>query len=358
MARALGDDVRERGLGEAVTELRENTREQLEPHVGIQASCRITGICRSTHYRKKNPPKPATPTVRPSPPNALSAAERDELVQVLNSERFRDTSVRQVWAALLDEGIYLASPSTMYRELRARGQVRERRAQARHEPRKKPHLVARAPNQVWTWDITKLPGPVRGRYYDLYVMIDIFSRYVVHWEIHLRESGEIAGAFITNSFRANGGIAPKYIHSDRGSAMTSITVAELLSDLGIVKSHSRPKTSNDNPYSEAQFKTLKYCPVFPEKFGSVHDARSFCRRFFEFYNHEHYHSGVGFHTPFTVHIGTAGAIQHKRAATIEVFRAANPRRFTRRPSLPEVPDVAWINQPDGQEQHRPEKAPA
>src|SRR5699024_6912711 len=183
-------------------------------------------------------------------------------------------------------------------------QVRERRAQARHEPRKKPHLVARAPNQVWTWDITKLPGPVRGRYYDLYVMIDIFSRYVVHWEIHLRESGEIAGAFITNSFRANGGIAPKYIHSDRGSAMTSITVAELLSDLGIVKSHSRPKTSNDNPYSEAQFKTLKYCPVFPEKFGSVHDARSFCRRFFELYNHEHYHSGVGFHTPFTVHIGT------------------------------------------------------
>src|SRR5699024_7283073 len=147
-------------------------------------------------------------------------------------------------------------------------------------------------------------------------------------------------------------------HSDRGSAMTSITVAELLSDLGIVKSHSRPKTSNDNPYSEAQFKTLKYCPVFPEKFGSVHDARSFCRRFFEFYNHEHYHSGVGFHTPFTVHIGPAGAIQHQRAATSEVFRAATPRRFTRRPSLPEVPDAAWINQPDGQEQHRPEKAPA
>ncbi|WP_218034033.1 integrase catalytic domain-containing protein, partial [Acrocarpospora corrugata] len=176
---------------------------------------------------------------RPTPPNALSKEECDELIAVLNSEEFRDKSVRQAWAALLDRGVYLASASTMYRELRKRRQVRERRAQARHEPLKKPHLEARAPNDVWTWDITKLHGPNRGEYYDLYVMIDIFSRYAVHWEIHLRETGELAEKFIENCIRANGGIAPRHLHSDRGPAMTSISVAELLSDLGIIKTHSR-----------------------------------------------------------------------------------------------------------------------
>jgi putative transposase len=358
MARALGDDVRERGLGELVTELREQAREQLESHVGVQASCRITGISRSTLYRRRSPKPEKTESVRPAPPNALTEAERDELIATLNSEEFRDKAVRQVWAALLDRGVYLASPSTMYRELRAREQVRERRAQARHEAKKKPQLQARAPNEVWSWDITKLPGPVRGRFFDLYVVIDIYSRYVVHWEIHLRESGEIAEKFIENAIRVNGGIAPGTLHSDRGTAMTSISVAELLSELGIIKSHSRPKISNDNPYSEAQFKTLKYCPVFPGSFGSFADARSFCRRFFEYYNHQHYHSGIGLHTPFTVHIGTAHAIQDKRAVTIEAFRAANPQRFTRKPSLPKIPTVAWINRPDEDSDHQAQEASA
>lgn len=342
-----------------MTEFREQAREQLEPHVGVQASCRITGISRSTLYRRRTPkPEKLEPGVRPVPPNALTEQERDRLIEILNSEEFRDKAVRQVWAALLDRGVYLASPSTMYRELRARGQVRERRAQARHDAKKKPQLEARASNDVWSWDITKLPGPVRGRFFDLYVVIDIYSRYVVHWEIHLSESGEIAERFIENAIRANGSIAPGTLHSDRGTAMTSLSVAELLSELGITKSHSRPKTSNDNPYSEAQFRTLKYCPVFPGRFGSFADARSFCRRFFDYYNHRHYHSGIGLHTPFTVHIGTAQAIQDKRASTIEAFRAANPRRFTRRPRLPKIPTVAWINRPDEDSHNQTQEASA
>jgi putative transposase len=347
MARALGDDVRERGFGEFVAELREEAREQLAGHVGIQKSCLLTGIARATLYRRLNPkPERESPVVRPAPPNKLSPAECAEVIATLNSEEFRDKSPRQVWAALLDQGIYLVSVSTMYRLLRERGQVRERRAQARHAAKKKPQLIAREPNEVWSWDITKLRGPAPGRFFDLYVMIDIFSRCVVHWEVHAGESGQIAKQFIENCIRVNGGIAPGTIHSDRGTAMTSQSVAELLSTLGITKSHSRPKISNDNPYSEAQFRTLKYCPAFPEEFGSIQDSRRFCRRFFEYYNHDHYHSGIGLHTPFTVHIGTAQAIQDKRATTIERFRAANPHRFTRTPTLPRLPAVAWINRPD------------
>jgi putative transposase len=234
----------------------------------------------------------------------------------------------------------------MYRELRRREQVRERRAQARHEAKKKPYLAAYAPNETWSWDITKLQGPGRRQFYDLYVMLDIFSRYVVHWEVHLRESGELAERFMQNSFVANGGVVPGTIHSDNGTSMTSKPVTALLADLDIIKSHSRPKVSNDNPYSEAQFKTLKYCPVFPKKFDSLDEAETFCHHFFDYYNHRHYHVGIGLHTPFTVHIGTAQAIQHKRAATIEAFRAANPRRFTQTPALPKIPEVAWINRPD------------
>jgi putative transposase len=353
MARALGNDVRERGLGQLVTELRAETREQLEPHVGIQRSCALTGINRSTLYRQRQPkekkPESISVSVRQAPPNALSKEECEELVAVLNSSEFVDKSPRQVWAILIDRGTYLASVSTMYRVLRAQGLVRERRAQARHEAKKKPHLVARAPNEVWSWDITKLPSIERGKYFELYVMIDIFSRYVVHWEVHVRESGDLAKQFIENCIRANGGIAPRTIHSDRGTSMTSKSVASLLSDLDIIKSHSRPRVSNDNPYSEANFKTLKYCPVFPEVFGSAQDARSFCRRFFEYYNHRHYHTGIGLHTPFTVHIGTAHAIQDRREETIEKFRAANPQRFTRRPSLPKLPTEAWINEPGDDE---------
>ena len=325
-------------------------RAQLEPLVGIKASCRLSGVNRSTFYRHRGPhPLAPDQTPRRSPPNRLSPTECEHILAVLNSARFRDKAPRQVWAALLDEGTYLCSVSTMYRLLRAQGQTRERRAQARHGAKTKPELVARAPNRVWSWDITKLRGPGPGKFFDLYVMMDIYSRYVVHWEVHSHESGRTAREFIKNCVRANSGVAAEVIHSDRGTAMTSLSVAELLSVLGISKSHSRPKNSNDNPYSEAQFKTLKYCPTFPDRFGSMQDARQFCRSFFEFYNFNHYHCGIGLHTPFTAHIGTAHAIQHKRAETIEAFRAANPQRFTRRPVLPDLPEAAWINGPDGKD---------
>jgi transposase InsO family protein len=341
-----------------VTELRDEAREQLESHLGIQGSCRMTGINRATFYRRHKPKEGAPEAFRVAPTYSLSREECRELVEILNSRRFADKSPRQVWAALLDEGVYLASVSTMYRVLRAEGQVRERRAQARHDAKKEPQLIARKPNDVWSWDITKLRGPDRGRFFDLYVMIDIFSRCVVHWEINIRESGELAKSFIENAIRMNGGVAPDVIHSDRGTSMTSISVTELLCDLGIIKSHSRPKVSNDNPYSEAAFKTMKYCPVFPELFGSFADARSFCRRFFDYYNHDHYHSGIGLRTPFSVHIGTAQAIQDKRAATVEQFRAANPQRFTRKPTLPKLPAVAWINKPDEDQDRQTEETAA
>jgi putative transposase len=215
----------------------------------IAVCCALTGIPRGSYYRSLRARPERAPAPRPAPPNKLTAAEREELVAVLNSPRFVDKAPRQVWAALLDEGIYLASVSTMYRLLRERDQVRERRAQARHETRKKPYLAARAPNEIWSWDITKLPGPATRQFYDLYVMIDIFSRYVVHWEIHLRESGELARQFMENSLLANGGIAPQTIHSDNGTAMTSKPVTDLLATLDIIKSHSRPKVSNDKTRS-------------------------------------------------------------------------------------------------------------
>ncbi|WP_243715059.1 IS3 family transposase [Actinomadura bangladeshensis] len=329
-----------------MTHCRDETLSLLVEHLPIRTSCALSGVPRSSFYRRRNPaPDNSEPMGRPAPPNALSESERAELVETLNSDRFADKAPRQVWAALLDEGVYLASVSTMYRELRRRDQVRERRAQARHQARTKPYLAARAPNQIWSWDITKLPGPGPRQFYDLYVMLDIFSRLVVHWEVHLRESGELAEQFMQNSFVANGGIVPGTIHSDNGTSMTSKPVTELLADLDIIKSHSRPKVSNDNPFSEAQFKTLKYCPVFPARFDSLDEAETFCHHFFDYYNHRHYHAGIGLHTPFTMHIGTAQAIQHKRAATIAAFRAANPQRFTQTPTLPKIPTLAQINRP-------------
>jgi putative transposase len=312
---------------------------------GVKKACELTGKSRAAVYRGRDGARPGCRERRPAPPNALSAGERAALVAVLDSPRFRDKAPRQVWALLIDEGIYLASVSTMYRLLREAGQVRERRAQAAHPARKKPELIAAAPNRVWSWDITRLAGPRRGVYYHLYVMIDIFSRCAVHFEVHATELGELAKDFMTGAIRLNGGIAPHAIHADRGTSMTSKPVSALLSDLAILKSHSRPKVSNDNPYSEAQFKTLKYCPAFPGKFGSLQDARAFCRAFFTYYNHEHRHSGIGLHTPYSVHIGTAPAIQEKRQDVLNAACAANPRRFTRRPRPPKMPATAWINKP-------------
>ncbi|MFG1828144.1 IS3 family transposase [Microbispora bryophytorum] len=329
-----------------MTACRRETLDQLTAYLPVTACCALTGVARGSYYRSLRPVAEREVAPRPAPPNKLTDAEREYLADILNSPRFADKAPRQVWATLLDEGAYLASVSTMYRLLRERDQVRERRAQARHEARTKPYLAAHAPNEIWSWDITKLHGPADRQYYDLYVMLDIFSRYVVHWEVHLRESGELAAQFMENALIANGGIAPATIHSDNGTSMTSRPVSDLLATLDIVKSHSRPKVSNDNPYSEAQFKTLKYCPVFPERFASLQEAETFCYRFFTYYNHEHYHAGIGLHTPFTVHMGTAAAVQDKRAETIERFRAANPQRFTRAPQLPKIPEVAYINQPE------------
>jgi putative transposase len=307
----------------------------------------LLGKSRATLYRQNNPAPPARPTerVRPVHPAELSQTERAELLAILNSERFVDRSPAQVWAILLDQGVYLASVSTMYRLLREHDQTRERRAQATHPAKKKPELLATGPNQVWTWDITKLAGPVRGVYYDLYVILDIFSRKAIHYEVHPTETGELAKAFIDQAIDENNGIRPGAVHADRGTSMTSQPVAALLAFLGIDQSHSRPHVSNDNPYSEAQFKTLKYCPAFPGNFGSIQDARAFCKVFFGYYNHEHRHSGIGYHTPASVHDGTAVQIQARRAEVLNAAYTANPQRFHRRPEPPALPTKVWINQP-------------
>ena len=319
----------------------------LKPLVGTAGACRGSGRSRATHYRRLAPPLLGPPVPRSTPPNALSEHETAELLAVLRSPRFADLAPAQVWAILLDEGRYLGSISTMYRVLRASGEVRERRAQATHPARARPELMADRPNMCWSWDITKLRGPDKGVWFDCYVIIDIFSRYVVGWMVATTETAELAEEFITAAVAAQGvGKGTLSIHADRGTSMTSKGVAELLADLGVGRTHSRPHVSNDNPYSEAVNKTLKYCPAFPARFGSIEDARGFCGVFFEYYNHEHRHSGIGLHTAASVHYGTATAVRAQRAKTLDAAYAANPARFCgRRPSPPKLPTVAWINNP-------------
>jgi putative transposase len=319
---------------------------ELASLTSTKRACDLLGKSRATHYRraKPTPAAKASRAPRSRPANALTDAEQARVLDVLRSPRFVDKAPAQVWATLLDEGTYLCSEATMYRLLRAHGEVRERRRQATHPPRVRPELVAHAPNEVWTWDITKLHGPYRGVYYDLYVMLDIYSRYVVGWQVAPRESGELAEEFIADAI-ARIGAAPKAVHADRGTSMTSKPVAVLLADLGIARSHSRPRVSNDNPYSESAFKTLKHCPAFPDRFGSIHDARAFCQEFFSYYNHDHRHSGIGLHTPASVHFGTADQVRAQRAKVLNAAYAANPNRFRRRPTPPPIPGAAWINQP-------------
>lgn len=266
------------------------------------------------------------------------------MLDLLHEERYADLSVAQVWARELDEGRYLCSQSTMYRILREAGEVRERRSQPVHPPRKRPELLATGPCGVWSWDITKLKGPDKGVWYSLYVIIDIYSRYVPGYLVAPSEDGELAKALIADAIDRTH-TAPRVIHADRGSSMTSRTVAELLTELGVTRTHSRPKTSNDNPYSEAQFKTLKYCADFPARFGSIQHARAFADELFALYNHEHRHSGIGLHTPASVHFGTTEQVREQRAATLAAAYAAHPERFARRPTPPEIPAVAWINEP-------------
>ena len=327
----------------------------LEAVTSLKRACELIGANRSTIQRRRQPPKAGPPAPRPAPPNKLSEPERQHILSVLRSETYRDLAPAQVWARLLDDGIYLCSISTMYRLLSIAGENRERRRQRTHPARTKPELIASAANQVWSWDITKLAGPERGVYYELFVIIDIYSRYVVAWTIAPTatgklapaETGELAEAFIAEAVDRQGiGRDQLTLHADRGSSMTSKPVAQLLVDLGVARSHSRPSVSNDNPYSEANLKTLKYCPAFPARFGSISDTRTFCERFFDHYNHIHRHSGIGLHTPASVHYGTATEIRAQRAATLDVAYAANPARFRHRaPTPPKLPSVAWINEP-------------
>lgn len=324
------------------------TFDELEPLVGIKAACAAVGRPRASHYRRGRPPRCGPPAPRPTPPNALTPAERQAVLDTLHSARFADAAPAQVWATLLDEGAYLGSESTMYRLLRANGETGERRRQATHPPRAIPELVATKPNEVWSYDATALKGPTRGVHYDLLVMLDIYSRYAPGWLVVDSHDGDIVKAWIDQVVAAQGGIDPGTltIHADRGSPMTSKPVAVLLSDLKIGRTHSRPHVSNDNPFSEAGFKTLKYCPEFPERFGCLADARAFCDGFFERYNHHHRHSGIGLHTPASVHFGTAAAVRAERAQVLNAAYAAHPERFINKtPTPPPLPGPTWINKP-------------
>ncbi|MGH7427603.1 MAG: transposase [Candidatus Methylomirabilaceae bacterium] len=314
--------------------------------VGVKHSCELLGhLSRATHYRRQRSPVSGPRAPRPAPANALSAAERQQILDVCHEPRFADDAVPQIWSTTLDEGTYLASISTFYRVLRASGEVSERRAQATHPSRVRPELVAFAPNDVWSWDATKLRGPERGVWYVLLVMLDIYSRYAVHHQVLAGESADAAEAFIAEAI-ARAGVAPGAIHADRGSPMIAKPVAVLLRDLHIHRSHSRPRVSNDNPYSEAQFKTVKYCPEFPDRFGSLEDARGFSDTFMNSYNHHHRHSGIGLHTPASVYDGSAVAIRAHRTITLAAAYTAHPERFLRIPQPPKLPTAAWINRPE------------
>ena len=320
-----------------------------EAGVATRTACSLTGRARASHYRRLRPPQVRRPPIpqsqRKAPTQALSPAERAAVLGVLNTVGNADLSIGQVWVRELDEGRYWCSLSSMYRIARAAGQTRERRAQATHPAKVKPELLADAPSQVWSWDITKLRGPTKGVWFHLYVLIDIYSRYNPGWIVAAREDSVLAKDFLDEAITRNGTI-PHTVHADRGTSMTSKPVAQLLLDLGVDRSHSRPHVSNDNPYSEAAFKTLKYAPVFPENFGSIQDARAFCESFFGYYNHEHRHSGIGLHTPASVHYGTAIQVRAQRQVTLDAAYAANPERFTRsRPEAPKLPTAAWINDP-------------
>jgi putative transposase len=334
----------------------------LVPVVGVRGACQALGVARATFYRHRRraappgrPPRgPETPGGAAGPaarrrpaPRALSAGERQAVLDTLHSPRFCDSSPAETYATLLDEGVYLASERTMYRLLAAHGEAGERRAQRVHPAYAKPELLATAPNQVWSWDITKLLGPAKWTYFYLYVLLDIYSRYVTGWLLADREQAALAEGLIAEA-AAQQGIAPGQLtlHADRGSSMTSKPVALLLADLGITKTHARPHVSNDNPFSEAHFKTLKYRPDFPPRFESLEAARAFCRGFFPWYNHQHRHSALGLLPPAVVHTGQAEAAYTARQTVLAGAYARHPERFVRRPPAPPpLPTAAWINPP-------------
>jgi len=291
--------------------------QELGGRLGVASLCRALAVSRATLYRRRSQGKPQADLAQRPCPRALSAEERSAVLTTLHSERFVDEAPAHVVAKLLDEGTYLCSVRTMYRILSALGACRERRDQLRHPAHARPELLATGPNQLWSWDITKLLGPAKWTYFYLYVLLDVFSRYVVGWMVAYAESATLAARLIEQSCRRQG-ISPGQldIHADRGPSMTSKTVALLLADLGVTKTHSRPHVSNDNPYSESQFKTLKYRPGFPERFGSIHDARAWCSPFFHWYNHEHRHSGIAYLTPADVHFARADQVLRRREAVL------------------------------------------
>jgi putative transposase len=312
------------------------------------ALCQSVGLAHATLYRRRHPARSSTPTLPRAPSaRALVPAERQAVLDVLHSERFVDQSPAEVHATLLEEQTYLASVRTMYRVLAAAGEVRERRDQARHPNYTRPELVATAPNQVWSWDITKLKGPIPYLYYSLYVILDLFSRYVVGWMVATHENARLAERLIEATCLKQG-IGPHQltIHADRGAPMRSKLVAELFIDLSIEASHSRPRVSNDNPFSEAQFRTVKYRPAFPDRFGSIDDARTIGHDLFAWYNDAHHHSGLSYLTPADVHYGRAATILEVRHRTRLAAYAAHPERFVQGPPRVEtLPDAVWINPP-------------
>jgi len=326
---------------------------EMAPRLGVALTCAALGLPRATYYRGQQP-RPE-PKLRPTPVRALPAEERKQVLAVLHEPRFVDLAPAEVYATLLDEDRYLCSERTFYRVLAENAEVRERRDQLRHPHYAAPELLAARPNELWSWDITKLLGPTKWTDYYLYVVLDVFSRYTVGWMLAEGESARLAEKLIAESCERQGIAAGQLtVHADRGAAMTSKRVALLLADLGVAKSHSRPHVSNDNPFSESQFKTLKYRPAFPDRFGSLEHGRSFCGDFFPWYNTEHHHVGLGLFTPHDVHYGLAEAKRDKRARVLAEAFARNPERFPNgRPSPRPLPTAVWINPPkvcvDGEE---------
>ena len=322
--------------------------EVLAPDIGTKPACKAFGVSRAGLYRRRSIGAASrVAKKRPASPRALSEPEKQEVLDTLHTERFQDKAPHEVYATLLDEERYLCSIRTMYRILEANAEVKERRNQLRHPDYKKPELLATGPNQVWSWDITKLLGPVKWSYFYLYVILDIFSRYVVGWMVAPCESAALAEQLIGETCaKQNIQKGQLTIHADRGSSMKSKPVAFLMADLGITKSHSRPHTSDDNPFSEAQFKTLKYRPDFPDRFGCIEDARQFCRTFFTWYNNEHKHTGISLLPPTAVHYGKAETVITSRQIVLDKAYELHPERFVRKaPKHKPIPEAVWINPP-------------
>jgi putative transposase len=321
---------------------------ELAIKVGASAACQALSMPRASYYRDRRKSSFAVETgSRPSPARALRPAEREAVLACLHEERFQDRSPAAVYATLLDEGEYHCSIRTMYRLLDEHGEVRERRDQLTHPPYQKPELMATASNQLWSWDITKLLGPAKWTYFYLYVILDVFSRYVTGWMVAMRESAELAKRLIEESCQKQC-IQPGQLtlHADRGTSMRSKPVAFLLADLGVTKTHSRPHVSNDNPYSESQFRTLKYRPEFPDRFGCIQDSRAFCQGFFPWYNEEHRHSSLGLLTPAMVHYNETTRVLEQRQQVLDAAYQLHPERFVlSAPRPPAVPTEAWINKP-------------